>query len=214
MRVVTTLDASSDWQQAGIDRHALMLSTFINSCNNAFFFSEFRTMTLVVRSAVSDPALALVGMKDELLTARIRAKVIVAKLDPEDGLRQLFVALSELSPGKPANELIRWAKNPRLAEAHEQVTCGHSFCWSGDAMRRDAGKRNALALFDEHAPDAMQRANRAFQALWNASIPVPRTRLSGGAMGRPLGSYETFSDASVVPSALRAALQGWPLVRH
>ena len=214
MRVVTTLDASSDWQQAGIDRHALMLSTFINSGKNALLSPEFRTMTLVVRSAVSDPALALLGMKDELFAARIRAKVIVAKLDAEDGLRQLFVALSELSPGKPANELIRWAKNPRLAEAHEQVTCGHAFCWSGDAMRRDAGKRNALALFDEDLPDAMRRANRAFLALWNASIAVPRARLSGGSMGRPLGSYETLSDASVVPSALRAALQGWPLVRH
>ena len=214
MRVVTTLDASSDWQQAGIDRHTLMLSTFINSGKNALFSPEFRTMTLVVRSAVSDPALALLGMKDELLSARIRAKVIVAKLDPEDGLKQLFIALSELSPGQPANELIRWAKNPRLAEAHEQVTCGHSFCWSGDAMRRDAGKRNALALFDEDSPDAMQRTNRAFLALWNASIAVPRARLSAGPMGRPLGSYETLSDASAVPSALRAALQCWPVVRH
>jgi hypothetical protein len=214
MRVVTTLDASSDWQQAGIDRHALMLSTFINSGKNALLAPEFRTMTLVVRSAVSDPALALLGMKDELLAARIRAKVIVAKLEPEDGLRQLYLALSELSPGKPANELIRWAKNPRLAEAHEQVTCGHSFCWSGDAMRRDAGKRNALMLFDEHSPAAMQRLTRAFLALWNASISVPRARLSGTTMGRPLGSYETFGETSVVPSALRAALQGWPLVRH
>jgi hypothetical protein len=214
MRVVATLDASGDWQQAGIDRHALMLSTFINSGKNALLAPEFRTLTLVLRSAVSDPALALLSTKDELLAARIRAKVIVAKLEPEDGLRQLYAALAELSPGKPANELIRWAKNPRLAEAHEQVTCGHSLCWSGDAMRRDAGKRNALALFDEHSPDAMQRANRAFLALWSASIPIPSKRLSGGAMGRPLGSYETFSEASVVPSALREALLGWPLVRH
>jgi hypothetical protein len=214
MRVVATLDASSDWQQAGIDRQALMLSTFITNGKNALLSPEFRTMTLVVRSAASDPAIALLGMKDELLGARIRAKIIVAKLEPDDGLRQLYVALSELSPGKAASELIRWAKNPRLAEAHEQVTCGHSLCWSGDAMRREAGKRNALALFDEHSPDAMQRANRAFLAIWNASIPVPRARLSGGPMGRPLGSYETLSEASVVPSALRAALQGWPLVRH
>jgi hypothetical protein len=170
-------------------------------------------MTLVVRSAVSDPALALISMKEELLAARIRAKVIVAKLDPEDGVRQLYLALSELSPGNPADELIRWAKNPRLAEAHEQVTCGHSFCWSGDAIRRDAGKRNSLMLFDEHSPDAMQRLTRAFLALWNASIAVPRARLSGATTGRPSGSYETF-EASVVPSALRAALQCWPLVRH
>ena len=214
MRVVTTLDASSDRQQAGIDRHALMLSTFISSGKNALLAPEFRTMTLVVRSVVSDPALALLSMKDELLAARIRAKVIVAKLDPEDGLRQLYLALSELSPGKPADELIRWAKNPRLAEAHEQVTCGHSFCWSGDAIRRDAGKRNALMLFDEHSPDAMRRAN--------SRLPGALERFdrgsAGAAFGRPRRAGRRAptrrSDASVVPAALRAALQGWPLVRH
>jgi len=69
-------------------------------------------------------------------------------------------------------------------------------------------------LFDEHSPAAMQRLTRAFLALWNASISVPRARLSGTTMGRPLGSHETFGETSVVPSALRAALQGWPLVRH
>jgi hypothetical protein len=214
MRVIVGLDGSSDLRQAGIDRHALMLSTFINSGRSALLSPEFRTLTLVLRSAASDPALALLGMKDELLAAGIRAKAILAKLEPEDGLRQLFAALSELSPRQPANELIRWAKNPRLAEAHEQVTCGHSLCWSGDAIRRDAGKRNALALFDEHSPDAIRRTTRAFTALWNASTRVPPARLSGAAMNRPLGSYETLSETSVVPSALRAALQGWPLVRH
>ena len=214
MRIVAGLDGSSDLRQAGIDRHALMLSTFIKGGKNALLAPEFRTLTLVLRSATSDPAMALLNMKDELLATGIRAKAILAKLEPEDGLRQLFAALSELSPNNPANELIRWAKNPRLAEAHEQVTCGHSMCWSGDAMRRDAGKRNALALFDEHSPDAMRRTTRAFLALWQASTAVPAARLSGAAMARPLGSYETHNEASVVPSALRAALQGWPLVRH
>jgi len=214
MRVIVSSDGSSDLRQAGIDRHALMLSTFMNSGRSALLSPELRTLTLVLRSASSDPALALLSMKDELLGARIRAKAIVARLEPEDGLRQLFTALSELSPNEPANELIRWAKNPRLAEAHEQVTCGNSLCWSGDAIRREAGKRNALALFDEHSPDAIRRTTRAFRALWNASTRGPPARLSGAAMNRPSGSYETLNETSVAPSALRAALQGWPLVRH
>src|SRR5688572_1432383 len=126
MRVIVSSDGSSDLRQAGIDRHALMLSTFMKSGRSALLSPELRTLTLVLRSASSDPALALLSMKDELLGARIRAKAIVARLEPEDGLRQLFSALSELSPNEPAHELIRWAKNPRLAEAHEQVTCGNS----------------------------------------------------------------------------------------
>jgi hypothetical protein len=213
MRVVASFDASNELRQAGVDRHALMLSTFIKSGKNALLAPEFRSLTLVMRSAVSDPGLALLAMKDELLDARIRAKVILAKLEPEEALRQLFAALRDLAPNTPANELIRWAKNPKLAEAHEQVTCGHSLCWSGDAMRRDASKRNGLALFDEYCPEAMQRTTRAFQALWAASIPVPAARLSGSSPNRPLGAYESLRE-SVVPPSLRAAIQSWPLIRH
>jgi hypothetical protein len=213
MRVVASFDASSELRAAGVDRHTLMLSTFINSGKNALLAPEFRSLTLVLRSAVSDPALALLAMKDELLDARIRAKVILAKLEPEDALRQLFAALCYLTPGTPANELIRWAKNPKLAEAHEQVTCGHSLCWSGDAIRRDAGKRNGLTQFDEYSPEAMQRTTRAFQALWAASVPVPAARLSASSPTRPLGAYESLREA-VVPPSLRAAIQSWPLIRH
>jgi hypothetical protein len=172
------------------------------------------SLTMILRSAGSDPAKTLVGMKGALQRVGVSAKVILAKLEPEDELRQLFAALSELAPQEAASRLIRWVRNPRLLDAHEQVTYGVAMCWSGDAMRRDAEKRNALTLFDEEAPDTVRLGRLAFEALWSASALVPERRLIGPATARPSGAYEQSSDATVAVSTVRPSPQGWPLIRH
>jgi hypothetical protein len=168
---------------------------------------------MVLRSAESDPAKALIGMKGALQRVGVTAQVILAKLEPEADLKQLFAALSELAPQAAADELVRWARNPRFLEAHEQVTYGEAMCWSGDAMRRGADKLNALALLDEGSA-AVRLGRLAFAALWQGSSVVPVRRLTGPASARPSGAYEQLPDPSVDPATLRPSLQGWPLVRH
>jgi hypothetical protein len=214
MRIVVGSDCSRDLRQAELDRHLQMMSRFVAGAQNQSLPANRRSLTLLLRSAASDPAQALIGMKDELIRAGLSAKVILARLEPEDELRQLFACLSELSPSEPAKGIIRWARNPRLLDAHEQAIYGASMCWSGDAMRRDAGKRNALTLFNEAAPDAARLGRLAFEALWVASTVVPQTRLVGSATSRPSGAYQPLTDASVAVSPLRPSPQGWPLVRH
>ena len=54
------------------------------------------------------------------------------------------------------------------------MTYGETMCWSGDAMRRDADKRNALTLFDEKLPERCRLGRLAFEALWAASSLVPK----------------------------------------
>jgi hypothetical protein len=151
-------------------------------------------------------------MRKDLLNAGASAKVILARLESEEDLRQLFATISELSPREPASALIRWARNPRLLDAHEQAIYGDTLCWSGDAMRRDAERRNGLTLFDEDAPEMVRLGRLAFSALWEASARVPERRLVGPAAAKPSGAYERSQDAPV--TALRPSWQGWPLVRH
>jgi hypothetical protein len=207
MRVVVGSEISEDSRQCELRRHLKMMSRFVESA------SSRSSLTLVLRSADSDPAKALVGMKGALLGAGATARAILAKLEPEDDLKQLFAALSELAPQVPAHELIRWARNPRFLEAHEQVTYGEAMCWSGDAMRREADKRNALVMLEEGS-DAVRFGQLAFAALWEGSSVIPARRLIGPASARPSGAYEQFPDPSVDPATLRPSLQGWPLVRH
>jgi hypothetical protein len=205
MRVVVGSESTRDLRQNELRRHLQMMSRFIEGAKAG------SSLTMILRSAGSDPAKALIGVKGALQISGVQVKVILANLEPEDELRQLFTAISELAPNAGAGELLRWARNPRLLDAHEQVTYGEAMCWSGDAMRRDADRRNALTVFDEQAPDTVRLGRLAFEALWAASSFVPERRLTGPLTARPSGAYER-DQALVMP--LRPSLQGWPLVRH
>ncbi len=85
-------------------------------------------------------------------------------------------------------------------------------CWSGDPMRRDPDKRNALSLFDEQGSDRVRLAQLAFVALWGASARVPERLLLGTTAPKPCGAHQAALEAPV--TLLKANLQGWPLVRH
>ena len=118
MRVVADPESSSDLREIELRRHLQMMARYVERAKAG------SCLTMILRSAGSDPAKALIGMKGALQRAGVRAKVILARLDPEEELRQLFASLSELAPLSRAPELIRWARDPRLLEAHEQVIYG------------------------------------------------------------------------------------------
>lgn len=170
---------------------------------------ETPACTLVLRSAQSIPAFALAQTKDTLLAAGIQVKAILTKIDPDQALHSFFRTVSALSPDHDLGTLVRWARNPRLTDAHEQALYGPELCWTGDAVRRDADKRNALALF-ETGPDAIIRGAHAFKALWAASEPVPARLL---AVRDEAGPSATRANAAPL-TALKPPAEGWPLVRH
>jgi surface antigen len=210
MRLVVGTEGSREFRQAERDRHLDAMARFVERATGDSGAPQCCTM--VLRAANSAPAQALIAMKDALADAGVQATAILATLTPEDDLKALFASLAALSPDAPAAALIRWARNPRLLDAHEQATYGTDMCWSGDAMRRDADKRNPLVLFDTDAPGAARLAHLAFKALWGASVPVPARHLVAGGPAKPSGAYEQQDGAPV--TALRPHLQGWPLVRH
>lgn len=210
MRVVAGSEGFEDFRQAALDRHLEAMSRFVEQARETE--APVPCCTLILRSAASAPAQVLTLMKDTLSEAGVRAKVILATLAPERDLWKLFATLSALSPETDGTALIRWARNPRLLDAHEQVVYGRDMCWSGDAIRRDADKRNPLALFEMGDPDAVLRAARAFEALWAASVPAPAHLLEARETSKPSAAYAQAVDAPV--TALKAPAQGWPLVRH
>jgi len=208
MRVVVGSDGSRNSKQAELERHLEAMSRFIE----VHAEGAAPVCTLVLRSAASAPAQALILMKDALCDAGVRVQAILAKLEPQDDLQQLFATLIALDAGADETTLIRWARNPRLLEAHEQATYGVDMCWSGDAMRRDADKRNPLVMFETDSPEAARRASHAFKALWGASVPVPGHHLVAGEGGKPCATYDQPQGTPV--TAMRPHVQGWPLVRH
>jgi len=208
MRVVVDSESTRDLRQSELRRHLQMMSRFVDGA------AAGAPLTMILRSPMADPAKALIGMTGALQRIGVRARLILANIEPDDELRKLFASLCALAPLEPDNALIRWARDSRLLDAHEQVTYGEVLCWSGDSMRRDADKRNALTLFEEQGSDTVRLGRLAFEALWNASSPVPRRRLIGPENARPSAAYEPSGEPPVAVSPHRPGPQGWPLVRH
>lgn len=204
MRVVPGPDGSKTLQHKALDRHEAALSSLAGQARGA------PLCTLVLRSPSSAPARSLITMTDSLAGAGVQARAILAKLDPEPDLGALLDTLRRLTPETADGALIRWVRNSRLWDAHEQATYGLELCWSGDPMSRDGNRRNPLALF-EATPEAAFRSAQAFKALWSASVPVPANLLDVEARAKRAGAAQA-SDGPM--SAVRPPAEGWPLVRH
>jgi hypothetical protein len=211
MSILSGSGLSKDLKRTELERHLRLIKDFLSRVERG---EEPASVTMIVRSPCSAPARVLTEMGADLARAGVAARVVLAWLEPDAELKQLFAALSALSPQDPAIDLIRWARNPRLLDAHEQAALGESICWSGDAMRREADKKNAFSLFYENAPERTRLARLAFAALWQASMPIPERRLVGRVAERPSGAYEPGTSRLAAMSLLRAMPQGWPLVRH
>ena len=68
---------------------------------------------------------------------------------------------------------VRWARDPRLIEVHEQLVLGPRTCWTGDSMRRDPAKCDALETFIDDCAESAGTATASFERLWTASEPLP-----------------------------------------
>ena len=125
-------------------------------------------ITLVARSAESPVARALAELGSEIAGRAITVRAIFGQLESE----KTPVGWSVAGPEIAFCRDLRWAKNPRLADAHEQLVLGPQTCWIGDCMRRDPSRRDAYEQFVNS--DAATSATMAvsFERLWAVSVPL------------------------------------------
>ncbi len=138
---------------------------------------------LIARSPGSPVARALSDLAEDLFLADVSLRIVFAHPEPHDQLNAwIEPGLSDLAEAAGGLQ-IRWPQSPALIEAHEQLVLGSTMCWSGDTMRRDPSKRDALELFESGDREAARRAIRAFEAMWALSKPmvIRRAASTGGA---------------------------------
>jgi hypothetical protein len=146
---------------------------------------------IVARSLESPVVRAIASLKDEISGASLSVRLILAHADsgsqPEDwGRRVTFT------------HEIRWARRPRLVEAHEQMVVDPETCWIGDCMRRDPAKCDAYESFVEGCGEAAGCATVSFERLWQASEPlVSQTAGRYGGIGH---SVPPVIDAAPQPT--------------
>jgi hypothetical protein len=123
---------------------------------------------IVARSVESPVVKAIVGLEREIIAAGLSVRMILAQVE-----RELFPS----DWAAPVHTVgfeheIRWARHPRLIEAHEQLVLDPQTCWIGDCMRRDPTKVDAFENYIEGCGEAAGCATVSFERLWAASEPL------------------------------------------
>ncbi len=194
-------------------RHLAAMTRFVERARQSTDPKE-RSLTLIIRSAASGPAMALLSLAKEIREAGVMPKIILAKLEPREELERLATLMIEIYGGTSNSGAIRWTKNPKLLDAHEQAILGTTQCWSGDALGRDPSRRNALSLFADDATDMVRLAELGFTALWHASEPVSERRLMSAA-SRMREEVETLPpEEAMEPGRIAPALANFTFFRH
>jgi hypothetical protein len=125
-------------------------------------------ITLLARSAESPVARALAELGSEIVSRGITVRAIFGQLESE----KTPAGWSVTGPEIAFNRNLRWAKNPRLVDAHEQLVLGPHTCWIGDSMRRDPSRRDAYEQFVNDNATTSTTISLSFERLWIASVPL------------------------------------------
>jgi hypothetical protein len=129
----------------------------------------FHEVLLLARSIDSPVVKAVVSSALPIASAGRSVRMILANADREAMPSDWFL------PDAPRVDCeVRWARNRRLLEAHEQLVLGPGSCWIGDSMRRDPSKCDAYETFVESDAGSAASARVSFERLWAAAeLVVP-----------------------------------------
>ena len=149
-------------------------------------------LLIIARSLESPVVKAVVGLTHEIAASGLSARLILAQVDRERLPDEWGGAIT-------FSHEVRWAKHPRLIEAHEQLVLGPETCWIGDCMRRDPAKCDAYESYVEDCGEAAGCAAVSFERLWLACQPLvsQAARPVGGIGPSPM----PIADASPQPTA-------------
>lgn len=169
------------------------------------------TLTLIAVSADSPISRAVTELGADIAARGLRVRVIFHSLIPETSPRGWTVS----GPSIPFERDIRWARNPRLADAHEQLVFGTETAWVGDCLRRDGYRRDAYEQRVEADCGTVATLKRSFERMWAICEPLVvqvKADASSGAIAAaaPMGADETMGE----PVGAFDELQPLPVTRQ
>jgi hypothetical protein len=130
--------------------------------------ARFSQIQIIARSLESPVVRAIAGLAREIADTRLAVRLILAHADHDT----FADAWTDEGHTVAFDHEIRWARHPRLIEAHEQLVLGPQTCWIGDSMRRDPTKCDAFESYVEGCGEAAGCALVSFERLWGACEPL------------------------------------------
>lgn len=178
-----------------LDRHVAFIESYLDSLPRpAAQDPVMRELSIIARSPASPVAVAVRASASRFAQKAIGVRAIFAELGTDGALADFCGATVGVGNATAARKSIRWARNVCLRDAHEQLILGTNMCWSGDCMRREPGKRNALDLYEREAPQVVRFGMLAFEAIWAICETVPASRLDPSASVKPSAAYAPDAD--------------------
>jgi hypothetical protein len=157
-------------------------------------------VTLIARSPASPVFRAVAEYAGRIQRNGLAFRVVLSAFDTPADCADWRVA-GEAPIGLAG---LRHARNPRLADAHEQLVIGTDVCWLGDCMRRDPLKRDAFETYATFPGTHVDVARLSFERLWLACVAV--ATLSKRPLSR--AAVPALTDPAEAASAMAAALNG------
>jgi hypothetical protein len=126
-----------------------------------------RDVLVIARSVESPVVRAIASRAGDIVATGCSVRMIIALADQQSPPCDWV-----LSRDTDIDCEVRWAKRPRLIEAHEQLVLGPETCWIGDSMRREPAKCDAYESYVEACVATAAAAAVSFERLWAASEPL------------------------------------------
>ena len=123
------------------------------------------TWCVMARSMESPVILALSALAPQIRAAGITIKLLFtqAALSIVDGVAEPVIGL--------ARE-VRYTRDIRLLDAHEQLSIDGTTSWIGDCMRREPAKRDAYECYAIGCADTANWSTKAFDRMWAFGEPL------------------------------------------
>jgi hypothetical protein len=169
---------------------------------------------VTARSPDSPVIRALIDRAEQLRLQNVRAKAIIAHLEPAATLKELMGTLNRLAGEASNGDLIRWFSGTSLLDAHEQLVLGSSMCWTGDAMNREPGKCDALDLFEQAAPVRVFYGVSSFARIWPICSGLSRKSGPKGVVSAATSARAGQSDRGRADFSFQRRVEHSASTRH
>jgi hypothetical protein len=129
--------------------------------------SVLRPVLLLARSAESPVARAVMSISSHDVGRSLAVRAIFATLGTAD-----TACIAEAYRSSSSALQIRWARDIRLMDAHEQLVLDDETSWIGDCMRREPLRHDAFEAFSAGCAGTARSVTVFFERLWQASEPI------------------------------------------
>lgn len=129
--------------------------------------SDAVDITVFARSIESPVVQALGKRCAHLSAATARVRMILTGLELEDIDNSKWCAALAR-----AGVSVRIVSDPRLLDAHEQMTLQEGVSWIGDCLRREPAKRDAYERYAPNCRATWDSAHATFEMIWARAVDL------------------------------------------